>query len=145
QTVISLTDNEKQLLTQGYNEKGEAVPTWKFKSLAACGAIKSNTYDLLMYGKSQLSSNNNSLAKAIQLSHNPTFTNASEKVALGWIYLQQPNNNIIHHSGGTYGCRSLIAINKTKNIVVVVLSNNATNGDALGLKLFNALNNNGLE
>jgi len=138
-TKIKLSAEEKNWITQGYNEKGEEVPVWNFKSLAACGALKSNTTDLLQYGKYQLPNFTSSISKAIQISHEPSFVSNSEKVGLGWIYLSNDNSNIIHHSGGTYGCRSLIAINKNKNVVVVVLTNNATNGDALGIRLFKSI------
>jgi CubicO group peptidase (beta-lactamase class C family) len=138
-TKITLTQQDSTLLAQGYNEKGEAVPAWRFKSLAACGAIKSNAADLLWYGKQQLAVFKSPLQAYNQLAHQPTFSDGVQKVALGWQFLVEDADVVWQHGGGTYGCRTMLCVNEAKGLVVTVLTNNATNGDALGIKLLQAL------
>jgi CubicO group peptidase (beta-lactamase class C family) len=138
-TKITLTQQDSTLLAQGYNEKGEAVPAWRFKSLAACGAIKSNGADLLQYGKQQLAVVKSPLLAYNQLAHQPTFSDGVQKVALGWHFLLDDADVVWQHGGGTYGCRTMLCVNEAKGLVVAVLTNNATNGDALGIKLLQAL------
>ncbi|MFL9482134.1 serine hydrolase domain-containing protein [Chitinophagaceae bacterium LWZ2-11] len=135
---ITLTDDEKKLLTQGYSEDNKAAPGWVFGSFKAAGALKSNTKDLLQYGKQQLSSAKNPLSKAIELTHAPTFSDGKNKVGLGWHYAVGDSDKIIEHNGGTAGFRSVICVNRTTGTVVVVLTNNASTGDALGIKLMHA-------
>ena len=62
-----------------------------------------------------------------------------QKVGLGWHFLIEDADTVLQHGGGTYGCRTMLCVNETKNIVVAVLTNNATNGDALGIKLMQAI------
>lgn len=138
-TKIALTQQDSALLAQGYNEKGEAVPAWRFKSLAACGAIKSHAADLLQYGKQQLAVFKSPLLAYNQLAHLQTFSDGVQKVALGWHFLVDDADVVWQHGGGTYGCRTMLCVNEAKGLVVVVLTNNATNGDALGIKLLQAL------
>ena len=126
-------------MSQGYNEKDEAVPAWKFKSMASAGALKSCSNDLLVYGKQQLAAFKSPLVKYNTLAHQPTFNDGTQKVGLGWHFLIDDADNVWQHGGGTYGCRTMLCINDTKNIVVVVLTNNATNGDALGIKLMQTI------
>ncbi len=139
-TKITLLKNDSALMAQGYNEKGLAVPVWTFKSLAACGAIKSNAADLLLYGKQQLSAFKSSpLAKYNALTHQVTFNDSVQKVGLGWHFLLDDSDIVLQHGGGTYGFRTMLCVNVNKNIVVVLLTNNATNGDALGIRLMQVL------
>jgi len=138
-TKITITQQDSALLAQGYNEKGEAVPAWRFKSLAACGALKSNAVDILQYGKQQLAVFKSPLQAYNQLAHLQTFSDGVQKVGLGWHFLVDDADVVWQHGGGTYGCRTMLCVNEVKGLVVVVLTNNATNGDALGIKLLQAL------
>jgi len=138
-TRITLPDSLAVLMAQGYNEKGDAVPAWNFNSLQACGALKSDAADLLQYGKKQLPAFTTVLSPAFALAHTPTFSDSLQKVGLGWHYMMNSTDKVIQHNGGTYGFRTALCIDKTKGIVVVVLTNNANNGDALGPKLMELL------
>ena len=138
-TIITITAADSAKQAQGYNEKNEAVPTWNFKSLAACGAIKSCAADLLLYGKQQLGGFKSPLAKYNTLTHQVTFNNKVQKVGLGWHFLIDDADIVWQHGGGTYGCRTMLCVNEHKNIVVTILTNNATNGDALGIQLMQAI------
>ena len=134
-TKVVLNEVDKANLSQGYNDKDEAVPAWNFKSMAAAGAIKSCSQDLLVYGKQQLVNFKSPLAKYNAIAHQPTFNDKIQKVGLGWHFLIDDTDTVWQHGGGTNGCRTMLCVNETKSIVVAVLTNNATNGDALGLKL----------
>jgi CubicO group peptidase (beta-lactamase class C family) len=139
-TNITLKDSS--LLAQGYNDENTPTPTWNFLSLSAAGSIKSTTADLMKYGKAQLEYNNTTISKIFALTHKVTLTKDDKTVALGW-HIDNTRNNTayLHHSGGTYGCRSMLAIIPSKKMVVVVLANNATTGDVLGIQLVEAIAN----
>jgi CubicO group peptidase (beta-lactamase class C family) len=115
---------DQKLLAQGYNEQLQAVPSWNFQALQAAGAIKSSSSDLLAYGKLQLGSANETLNKALKLTHQITYDHGSNVIGLGWQYLPD-NRRLLQHSGGTGGYRSIVCVDLDRNIVVIVLTNNA--------------------
>jgi CubicO group peptidase (beta-lactamase class C family) len=137
-TAISITDSSQ--IAQGYNDENVATPMWRFLSLSAAGSIKSNTANLLQYGLAQLQCNNKALDKIFKLTHAVTFVKDEQAVGLGW-HIDSTASKIeyLNHSGGTYGCRSMLAVVPSKKMVVVVLANNATTGDGLGIQLVEAL------
>jgi CubicO group peptidase (beta-lactamase class C family) len=138
-TKITLSPSELNLVAQGYNEQNEAVPGWKFEAFQAAGALKSSASDMLSYGKLQLSAPSTTLSSALKLTHGVTFNDQANIVGLGWHYLSD-NNNVLQHAGGTAGFRSFLGTDLKKNIVVTILTNNASTGDALGINLIQTLN-----
>lgn len=137
-TRITLGPSELALLSQGYNEQNEAVPVWKFQAFQAAGALKSSAYDMLSYGRLQLSAPSTTLSGAFKLTHQVTFNDQANVVGLGWHYLPD-NSNVVQHAGGTAGYRSFVGADLKKNIVVTILTNNASTGDALGVNLIQTL------
>lgn len=126
-----------KLIAQGYNEQNQPVPVWKFQAVKAAGALKSSSNDLLHYGKLQIGISDKTLEKALKLTHRITFKNSSNIIGLGWHYLPD-DENILQHSGGTGGYRAFSGVDLRRNIVVAVLTNNASTGDALGVRLIKA-------
>jgi CubicO group peptidase (beta-lactamase class C family) len=139
ETKITLTAADKKHIAQGYNESVKPVPVWQFNATKAQGAILSTAADMLLYGKAQLTSAVNPLSTAIQATHRVTFDDGTNQVCLGWYLLRDKKDSIIQHNGGTAGCKTFMAVNLDKNIVIVVLTNNATDGDTAGSDLMVAL------
>jgi CubicO group peptidase (beta-lactamase class C family) len=137
-TRITLSPSELTFVAQGYNEQNEAVPVWKFQAFQAAGALKSSAFDMLSYGELQLSASPTGLSNALKLTHQVTFNDQANIVGLGWHYLSY-NSNVLQHAGGTAGCRSFVGTDLKKNIVVTILTNNASTGDALGINLIQTL------
>jgi CubicO group peptidase (beta-lactamase class C family) len=124
-----------------YNAEGKTTPAWKFAGLAGCGAIKSTTEDLAKYVLLQLGQIQipKALANAVALTHQNTYTDSSYQVALGWHMETTSQGLNYHHSGGTYGSRSLVIFNPQRKMGLVVLANSATNADAVAMRLFKKL------
>jgi len=141
ETKITLTELDVKHLAQGYDANGNTAAPWRQLSTKAAGAIKSSAANMLQYGKQQLPKFNNPLSKVFKLTQVSTFDDGANNVALGWHFLPNDKDAVIQHSGGTGGYRTAIAVNFNRDIVVVVLTNNATNGDNLGLQLMVALEN----
>jgi CubicO group peptidase (beta-lactamase class C family) len=72
------------------------------------------------------------LEKAIQLTHEKTFSNGTVNTALAWHYIKPGKDEVIFHNGGTGGFRTYLAINLEKNFAVVVLSNTSISVDEMG-------------
>jgi CubicO group peptidase (beta-lactamase class C family) len=124
-----------------YDDKGNATNVWQFKALAGAGSIISSTKDMLQYGVKQLTNDGSALANTLALSHTITHDVSPNTVALNWHFdvAKTSTFKFLQHSGGTYGCRTHISILKEKKLVVVVLTNNAADGDATGFYLMQAL------
>lgn len=137
QTQIVVKASDTALVAQGYNETGQAVVPWTFKAMEAAGAIKSSTFDMLNYGKLQLSNDSGPLVKAVRLTHEVTYKN-DEMIGLGWHFINR-NPKVLQHSGATAGYRAMVCADLERNLVVVVLTNNSSTGDALGFEVARAL------
>ena len=100
--------------------------------MAPAGSIRSTAADLLIYANANLGAGPKSLEKAIQLTHVPTFTDGTNKVALGWLYIKPGKDEVLFHNGGTGGFRSYLAVNLDKKFAVVVLSNTSIGVEEVG-------------
>lgn len=139
ETKIDLTATDTKRLAQGYDMANNPAALWIQNATQAAGAIKSTAFDLLQYGKKQFQLLNNPLLPILKLTHQPTFDDGINRVGLGWHYLKDDKDPVIQHTGGTGGYRTAICVNLKRNMVVVLLTNNATTGDSLGLELMAAL------
>jgi CubicO group peptidase (beta-lactamase class C family) len=124
--------NDSVRFAKGYNEEGKYNPPWDFEALAPAGSIRSTAADLLIYANANLGAAPKSLEKAIQLSHAQTFTDGTNKIALGWLYIKPGKEEVLFHNGGTGGFRSYLAVNLEKKFAVVVLSNTSIGVEDVG-------------
>jgi CubicO group peptidase (beta-lactamase class C family) len=139
ETKIRLNELDVKHLAQGYDATTNPVAPWRHQTTKAAGAIKSSAADMLRYGKLQLPQFTNPLSKAIDLAHQGTFKDDINTVGLGWHYIQNEPDAVLQHTGGTGGYRTAICVNLNRSLVVVILTNNASTGDALGIELTAAL------
>ena len=138
-TRISLSTKENTRFAKGYNEKGEITAPWNLASLQGSGAIRSTLNDMIVYTRAQLGQTTNPLAKAILLTHKPTFDSKDNTVGLGWRIAKDQTKSYLHHSGGTGGFRSFVGFNKNSQIGVVILSNAAEDVTTIGQDLIENL------
>ena len=124
-------------VAQGYGQLFEPVPFMNLTAVRSAGIIKSSTADLITYAKAQLSTPDAALNAAIQLTHQITFDDGAAKIGLSWGY--SADKSMIGHNGGTVGYRSNIGIDLNKQIAVVILTNNVSTGDAVGINLMKAI------
>lgn len=133
--------NDSACVAVGYNENGKYNGPWDFEAFAPAGSLRSDAVDLIQYAKANLGDAPPALNKDIQLTHVVTFTDGSNKTALGWHYIKAGNEEILFHNGGTGGYRSYLGINLDKKIAVVILSNTAIGVDDAGNALMKWLEN----
>ena len=119
---------------QVYNAQGQATPAWDFDVLAACGALRSTMNDMLIYAKANMYPGKDALSKAIQMTHQITFTK-DVKIAMAWHIITVNGVDYIFHNGGTNGSSSFLAFNPKKNLAIVVLSNASESTDAVGTEI----------
>jgi CubicO group peptidase (beta-lactamase class C family) len=134
-----LTKSDSVLFVQGYTADIASQSQWDFKALAAAGCIRSNAQDMLTYAALHLGTADKSLQTAINLSHQPTFDDGNQKIALNWFIQDWGWGPVLFHNGQTGGYHSFFAINeKTKN-AVIILANTAVSNDEIGVKILQYL------
>jgi CubicO group peptidase (beta-lactamase class C family) len=134
--------NDSVRFAKGYNEEGKYNSQWDFEALAPAGAIRSTASDLLIYADANLGKGPVSLEKAIQLTHVITFSDGTNKTALGWHYIKAGKSEVLFHNGGTGGFRSYLAINLDKKFAVVILSNTSIGVEEVGNSIIKWLDEN---
>ena len=140
ETVCTIDTAKFKNLAQGYGKGSEPLPFAQLNAMSAAGVIKSSTFDLLTYAKAQLFTADPTLGKAVELTHRITFDDGSNMIGLSWLHLSE-NQNLLQHSGETYGYRSFICVDLNKQIALVILTNNNTPARVaiMGENLLNAI------
>jgi len=130
-----LLKKDSTLFMQGYTESILPQSQWDFKALAAAGCLRSNTEDMLKYAQFNLHAVNAETGAALELSHEVTFKDKQQQIALNWFIQDWGWGPLLFHGGATGGYRSLLAINpKTKN-AIIILSNTAVLADVAGVQI----------
>jgi CubicO group peptidase (beta-lactamase class C family) len=138
-TAEYLTPAEKARFVTVYNDEGQETSPWTFDILAPCGALRSTVTDLLIYAKANLQPSDSKLSKAIQLTHQVTFSNKDLKLGLGWHVIKIAGVEYYFHNGGTFGCSSYLVFNPDKKFAVAVLSNSGESVDKVGADIVKRL------
>jgi D-alanyl-D-alanine-carboxypeptidase/D-alanyl-D-alanine-endopeptidase len=114
-TAITLTPSMRARLASGHDEQLRAAKNWDLPVLAGAGALRSTANDMLTFVEAAI--------------------HRKPGLDLGW----QKTGTILWHNGGTGGYRSFIALDRTRKVGVVVLSNSANGVDQLGIDLITRL------
>jgi D-alanyl-D-alanine-carboxypeptidase/D-alanyl-D-alanine-endopeptidase len=124
-------------LATGHGASGPPVMNWDSLALQGDGALYSSVNDLLKFLATNMGRGGSALSASMAKTQVPLRRAALfDKVGLGWqIDLAY---DLIWHNGGTGGYSSYIGFNRDKNLGVVILANEATSLDDLGLYLLGA-------
>jgi CubicO group peptidase (beta-lactamase class C family) len=134
-----LLKKDSALFVQGYDASIFPQGQWDFKALAAAGCIRSNAADMMHYAVLQLGIDDVQLQKAVYLTHQPTFEEGQQQIALNWFIQDWGWGKVLFHGGQTGGYKSFLAVNeKTKN-AVIILSNTAVSNDEIGVAILKYL------
>ncbi|WP_428741218.1 serine hydrolase domain-containing protein [Tenacibaculum sp.] len=120
-TKITLTEEEKKLLAQGYNGKNQKMPFEPEMPMKAAGGILSTTGDMIKYMRFHLNQND----EVIKISHKKLlglwedFDNG-----LFWqIFINKNKPDIIFQNGGAFGTSSWLTLIPNKQIGVFIITN----------------------
>jgi CubicO group peptidase (beta-lactamase class C family) len=106
---------------KGYNSQKTVIPFLdKIDALKGSVSVRSSVKDLITYGRNQITLDSD-LAEAMEICQEVSFPNP--KVGLDWEYSVINGNEVISHFGGVASFNSVIYVCKSKNIVLVLLSN----------------------
>lgn len=139
QTEQHIGKKDSILLVSGHNEQGKPVSQWDFKAIAAAGALRTNTTDLIKYANANLAATKATLNTALQLTHVKTFSKGINEVGLGWHFIKLNDHMVLSHGGGTGGFRTTISFNPSAKTAVVILANSSVDLQSEGYKILNRL------
>ncbi|MEY8759584.1 serine hydrolase domain-containing protein [Chryseobacterium tongliaoense] len=125
QTIIG---TDSAALLTGYNEKGTIMPRNITSIMAPAGGIYSTTGDLVKYMQYHLNENN----QYVKVSHTPVVKGEGDQIGLYWrVHTYEDGTKTVYHTGGTFGFSSVLQVYPSKNMGVVVLSNES-DGESQG-------------
>lgn len=134
-TKITISGTDTNRFAKGYGFDGSEVQYWDLGALAGAGGIRSTSEDMMKYTKANLEETN----PAFKLSHQTTYSDKRNNVALAWhITTTKKGNELIWHNGRTAGFSSFCGFIKSKDVAVVVLGNSGNPVDqvAIGILKF---------
>lgn len=133
-TKINVTDTLR--FAKGYDGGGNLTPYWDLGDLAGAGGIRSTSEDMMKYARANLEETN----PAFKLSHQTTFNDGKNHVALAWhITTTKKGNELIWHNGRTAGFSSFCGFIKSKDVAVVVLGNSGNPVDQIAIGILKLL------
>lgn len=127
-TRMSIEELKLPLAKPHADEK--EVKSWHFQAIAGAGALRSTAKDLLRFGYAIAKHQDTPLAKAFALALKPQepLDGPKSHIGLGFFIQTQDQVTEYSHGGGTGGYRSSLQVIPERNIVRVVLINNASMG-----------------
>ncbi len=136
-TFVTIDSLNRQKIIQGYDEQGSKAPIWTDHVLTGAGSFLSNAEDMIKFIKANLNENESIISKSLLKTH---LQQLNKKTALGWILPDKYDNlvgnqKIVWHNGMAGGYASFIAIDKTNNYGVIILSNKAIDLTKFAMKL----------
>jgi D-alanyl-D-alanine-carboxypeptidase/D-alanyl-D-alanine-endopeptidase len=133
-TRIKLSAEMQNRFATGYDYDLNPAKNMDFLSLAGGGAFRSTANDFLKFLAISLDPQDDRLSKAIRASQaaRTNTVGLNEEVAWGWHFKCVPDE-ILHHSGKTFGFHSFMGINRKRHRAVVVFSNCQFSIDDIGL------------
>jgi D-alanyl-D-alanine-carboxypeptidase/D-alanyl-D-alanine-endopeptidase len=133
-TRITRTAELNSRLATGHSAFGPPVMNWDALALQGDGALYSSVNDLLKFLAANMGRDGSALSVSMAKTQVPLRRAAwFDRVGLGWQI--DTAYDLIWHNGGTGGYSSYIGFSRDKSLGVVILANETTSLDDLGLYL----------
>jgi D-alanyl-D-alanine-carboxypeptidase/D-alanyl-D-alanine-endopeptidase len=136
-TRITLTPDLRARLAHGH-AGGRPTANWDLGALAGAGALRSTAADLTRFLAAACGLTRTPLDSAFRLTEAIEFdAGPTMRIGLGWHVIGRDTSAIYWHNGGTGGYHAFIGFSPRRRIGVVVLSNDASSIDDIGLHVLN--------
>lgn len=134
-TKITITASDSARFAKGYDGDGNPASYWDLGGLIGAGGIRSTSHDMIKFAVANMTETD----EALKLSHQTTFNDSRNTIALAWHKtITKKGNELVWHNGRTGGFSSFCGFIKSKDAAVVVLSNSGNPVDqiAIGIMKF---------
>lgn len=140
-TRVTLTPSVKERLAPGHDPGLTPIENWDFGVLAGAAGIRSTANNLLTFLAAYFGLIKSPLEPVFATAHariqNPD-DRTDMKASLGWGIITTNGKEIVYHTGGTGGYRSIAAFDIGSSTGVVVLSNTGQDVHDIGLHLLDS-------
>ncbi|MFH1763923.1 MAG: serine hydrolase domain-containing protein [Gemmatimonadota bacterium] len=126
---------------QGHGGTGQPVQNWDIPTFAGAGALRSTTYDMLLFAAANLVNGGTPISTVLHRTQEVRVPNVVNNLsmALGWLVNHRfPDRPIVWHNGGTGGFHSFIGLDNAGGRAVVVLTNGTQSIDDIGFHLLDS-------
>lgn len=138
-TVIEVLPQHEERFATGHDADLQPVMDWSWDVLAGAGALRSTPSDMGLFVSALTGKTETVLAPAIALAITPQreLGDGVTRIGLGWMMQPLGEDELIFHSGGTFGARAFVGFMREGGAGVAALSNVATTHgvDDLGVHL----------
>lgn len=135
-TKLNLSEEQTDRFATPYTQEGVETVHWDLGALPGAGGIRSTAADMIKFVQANIEES----IPAFKLSHNSTFNDGNNNIALAWhLFTTRKSNEMIWHNGRTGGFAGFCGFIKSKNVGVVVLSNSGNPCDQVALGILKLL------
>src|SRR5579872_1392728 len=121
-TVITLSDEQRKRLLQGYGYDARPTAEWNLDVFASAGGIRSTAGDMLAYLEAELHPERTPFRSALVESQRfRDYVTGNVRVALAWVY--DPETGVYTHDGATGGFTSYACFDPRRDFAAVVFLN----------------------
>lgn len=142
-TGITLSAEQNSRRATGHNGKLLPVPPWTGGVIAPAGGMSTTAADMLKFGAAILDAKSPLRAAFARMTsvRVPLEGERDSYQVLGWGMFKYRGNDLLGHSGGTFGVETRLVVDTTRKRVVIVWINGKAGGpvnDLAGLALESA-------
>ena len=138
-TGVTLSAEQDSRRATGHNPRLLPVPTWTGGVIAPAGGVSSTSADMLKFGAAVLDPKSPlKAAFARMTSVKIPLEERDSYQVLGWGMFKYGGNDLLGHSGGTFGFETRLVVDTTRKRAVIVWVNGKAAGpvsDLVGLAL----------
>jgi CubicO group peptidase (beta-lactamase class C family) len=138
-TMLPLTAEQRSRRATGHNSRLQPVPPWTGGVLAPTGGMSTTAADMLKFGAAILDSKSPMRATFARMtSVRVPLEEEGTYQALGWAMFKYRGNDMLGHSGATFGFNTRMVVDTTRKRAVIVWINGRAAGavgDLVGLAL----------
>lgn len=122
QSAIGTRDGQQPNVAQPHTTDRKPTPPWDIPALAAAGAVRSSTADMLKFLAAHVSPPESELGQAIRTSMTPIRpVDDRVEMGLGWHIVKA--NGVVTHSGQTGGSTTIIFIRPQQKRGLLLMTN----------------------
>lgn len=138
-TVVNLNAEQQGRFAVPHSGS-RAVKPWHLSALAGAGALHSTAADLVHFAQILMTPQQNPLREAWEIARQPRHDFSGDKIGLNVMIHRRNGETVYWHGGGTGGFRSYLewSAQSGRHVLVILLNNDAIEGEALASALYEA-------
>ena len=122
-TSVGVSAERRANAAVGHNPKLVPVPPWTGGVIVPAGGVNSTAVDMLKFAAAVLDAQSPLKPVFVRMTSVKRPLDDSGQQALGWGMFRRNRNELLHHSGGTFGVESRLVLDTTRKRAVIAWAN----------------------